>query len=198
VSSNCISDALFDNDAPGPCRPNVDADHFGIILGSPPRVPGGGITGVTPPPTGGADRPGSIPVGGQITPFERDSLSLRSALPVVSPDAAGAVRPRWHSVAGGTAVKGGAGVCDCAGAHGIPPASAANMPPATNKDRMGVPRHDALSIGGTWSRRLLFHPACIASPNCGTWEGRRSPMELLNFANNMVASVLGRDKRQSQ
>jgi hypothetical protein len=63
-----------------------------MMLGSPPGVPGGGITGITPPPVGGAAMPGSIPAGGQITPFERDSASLRLALPVVSP---GATAP-WH------------------------------------------------------------------------------------------------------
>jgi hypothetical protein len=66
--------------------------HFGTMLGSPPGVPGGGITGVMPPPTGGAEMPGSIPAGGQITPFERDNSSLRLALPVVSP-AGGRTKP---------------------------------------------------------------------------------------------------------
>jgi MFS family permease len=47
--------------------------HFGIRPGSPPGVPGGGITGVMPPPTGGTARPGSMPAGGQITRFDRDS-----------------------------------------------------------------------------------------------------------------------------
>jgi hypothetical protein len=59
--------------------------YFGIRPGSPPGVPGGGITGVMPPPNGGTVRPGSMPAGGQITPFDRDSCSLRLALPVVSP-----------------------------------------------------------------------------------------------------------------
>jgi hypothetical protein len=112
----------------------VGADHFGMMLGSPPGVPGGGITGVTPPPTGGADMPGSIPAGGQITPFERDSWSLKLGLPVVSPGVAGAMTPRWHSAAGGMGIKGRAGVCDCAEAHEIPPDKA--MPAARNKDRM--------------------------------------------------------------
>jgi hypothetical protein len=47
--------------------------HLGIMVGSPPGVPGGGITGVRPPPTGGAAMPGSTPAGGQIMPFERAS-----------------------------------------------------------------------------------------------------------------------------
>jgi hypothetical protein len=48
-------------------------------------VPGGGMTGVTPPPTGDTEMPGSMPPGGQITPLERDNSSLKLALPVVSP-----------------------------------------------------------------------------------------------------------------
>jgi hypothetical protein len=71
--------------------------YFGITLGSPPGVPGGGTTGITPPPTAGAEMPGSTPAGGQITPFERDSWSLRLALPVVSPGADKAAAPLWQS-----------------------------------------------------------------------------------------------------
>jgi hypothetical protein len=56
----------------------------------------GGITGVMPPPTGGTARPGSIPAGGQITPFDRDSRSLRFALPVVSPGAGGGKPRGWR------------------------------------------------------------------------------------------------------
>jgi hypothetical protein len=39
------------------------------------------MTGVTPPPTGGTEMPGSMPAGGQITPLERDNSSLKLALP---------------------------------------------------------------------------------------------------------------------
>jgi hypothetical protein len=38
--------------------------YLGTIDGSPPGVPGGGITGVLPPLTGGAAIPGSTPAGG--------------------------------------------------------------------------------------------------------------------------------------
>jgi len=58
--------------------------HFGWILGSPPGVPGGGITGVLPPPLGGTEMPGSTPAGGQITPLDWESWSLNVRLPVVS------------------------------------------------------------------------------------------------------------------
>jgi hypothetical protein len=63
----------------------LQARYFGTSPGSPPGVPGGGMTGVTPPPTGGTEMPGSMPAGGQITPLERDNSSLKLALPVVSP-----------------------------------------------------------------------------------------------------------------
>jgi cytochrome c1 len=74
--------ALHEREADQPAAPT---HYFGTMNGSPPGVPGGGITGVTPPPTGGAAMPGSTPAGGQMMPFDCDSRSLRVALPVVSP-----------------------------------------------------------------------------------------------------------------
>jgi hypothetical protein len=59
---------------------------FGTTFGSPPGVPGGGMTGVRPPPTGGTEMPGSTPAGGHITPFDSESCSLKLRLPVVSGD----------------------------------------------------------------------------------------------------------------
>jgi hypothetical protein len=47
--------------------------YLGTIDGSPPGVPGGGMTGVLPPPTGGAAIPGSTPAGGQMMPFDCES-----------------------------------------------------------------------------------------------------------------------------
>src|SRR5712691_2474579 len=57
--------------------------HFGRMLGSPPGLPGGGITGMRPPSGVGALMSGSTPGGGQMTPSERASCSLND-LPVVS------------------------------------------------------------------------------------------------------------------
>src|SRR5262249_14139885 len=54
------------------------------MFGSPPGVPGGGITGVLPPPVGGTEMPGSMPAGGQITPLDWESCSPNGRLPVVS------------------------------------------------------------------------------------------------------------------
>ena len=69
------------------------APHFGWRFGSPPGVPGGGITGVRPPPTGGTAIPGSTPAGGHITPLDSESCSLSGRFPVVSFER-GATLPR--------------------------------------------------------------------------------------------------------
>jgi hypothetical protein len=54
--------------------PGADAaaalSHFGTVFGSPPGVPGGGMTGIAPPSRGGAAIFGSTPEGGQMTPFD--------------------------------------------------------------------------------------------------------------------------------
>ena len=49
--------------------------YFGRIIGSPPGLPGGGITGILPVSGVGARISGSIPVGGQSTPSDLASLS---------------------------------------------------------------------------------------------------------------------------
>jgi len=50
--------------------------YFGRIVGSPPGLPGGGMTGILPVSGVGARISGSIPVGGQSTPSDLASLSL--------------------------------------------------------------------------------------------------------------------------
>src|SRR5262245_31060137 len=51
--------------------------YFGWTDWSPPGLPGGGITGMGPPGGVGCLISGSTCSGGQITPPERASLSLR-------------------------------------------------------------------------------------------------------------------------
>lgn len=83
--------------------------HFGTMEGSPPGVPGGGITGVSPSPLGGTEMPGSTSAGGQIMPLERDNSSLRFALPVVSPGL-GTTKPpvlAWQPKLGVDEIAGG-------------------------------------------------------------------------------------------
>jgi hypothetical protein len=53
--------------------------YFGRTEGSPPGLPGGGITGVLPPSGVGARISGSTPAGGHSTPSERASLSPRGS-----------------------------------------------------------------------------------------------------------------------
>ena len=80
---------------PGPSRRRPTARcgtvrYFGRIVGSPPGLPGGGITGVLPVFGAGACISGSTPGGGQSTPSERANLSLSSSArcPVVVPSVA--------------------------------------------------------------------------------------------------------------
>src|SRR3954471_5274691 len=49
--------------------------YFGRIVGSPPGLPGGGITGVLPVSGAGACISGSTPGGGHNTPSDLASLS---------------------------------------------------------------------------------------------------------------------------
>src|SRR5580704_8537760 len=123
------------------------------MLGSPHGVPGGGITGVRPPPTGGTEIPGSTPAGGQITPLDCESWSLKGRLPVVSFER-GAPLP----------ISGGHSFCfdgedggavserlDCACANGIENSMAAPRAAATNEFAMLMsPLADKLSF--TWLR----------------------------------------------
>jgi hypothetical protein len=68
--------------------------YFGRIVGSPPGLPGGGITGILPPSGVGARISGSTPEGGHNTPSDLASLSPSGSLdwPVVVPP--GAIVPR--------------------------------------------------------------------------------------------------------
>ena len=62
--------------------------YFGLTEGSPPGLPGGGMTGVLPPVSGaGACISGSTPEGGQSTPSDLASLSPSGSRdwPVVVP-----------------------------------------------------------------------------------------------------------------
>jgi len=71
-----------------------------------------------PPPIGGAVMPGSTPAGGQITPFDCESLSL-NALPVVSFER-GVLLSGGHVFSAGGWMGDGAapGRSDCARAAG--------------------------------------------------------------------------------
>src|SRR5947209_6509854 len=105
------------------------------MVGSPPGLPGGGITGVLPVSGVGARISGSTPAGGHNTPLDLASLSPSGspACPVVEPS--GATLPR-----GGTGFVGaqsvercGAGGAVCAnGVVGVGGACALAMPGTTS------------------------------------------------------------------
>src|SRR5213078_3515778 len=69
------------------CQLSAFAVYFGRIDGSPPGLPGGGITGVLPASGVGARISGSMPAGGHSTPSDRASLSPSGSrlCPVVCP-----------------------------------------------------------------------------------------------------------------
>jgi hypothetical protein len=106
----------FLKSAPPPTCGTGTAQPFGWMLGSPPGVPGGGITGVLPPPIGGTEMPGSMPAGGQITPLDWESCSLNGRLPVVSfEEGALLPTPGGHALAFGNGERvGGAPGRSCA------------------------------------------------------------------------------------
>jgi hypothetical protein len=72
----------------------TECSYFGRTLGSPPGLPGGGITGMLPPSGVGARISGSTPAGGHSTPSDLASLSPSGSAdrPVVEPS--GAIVPR--------------------------------------------------------------------------------------------------------
>jgi hypothetical protein len=90
--------------------------YFGRIEGSPPGLPGGGMTGVLPTSGVGARIAGSTPAGGHSTPSDRASLSPSGSArwPVVAP--CGAIVPCGvDSVGAQLLARAGAGAAVCAG-----------------------------------------------------------------------------------
>jgi len=87
----------------------ANSGYFGRSLGSPPGLPGGGITGVLPASGVGARISGSTPAGGHNTPPDLASLSPSgsAALPVVEPS--GATLPRGGTGRIGSQLLAGAG-----------------------------------------------------------------------------------------
>ena len=68
-------------------RQAAGSSHFGRIDGSPPGLPGGGMTCIAPPWGVGTRISGSMPGGGHSTPSDFASLSLNGSVdwPVVLP-----------------------------------------------------------------------------------------------------------------
>jgi hypothetical protein len=117
--------------------------YFGRTVGSPPGLPGGGITGVLPVSGVGARISGSTPDGGQITPSDLASLSPSGSpeRPTVEPSGVaappvvllGAIGAQFAERAGA-----GGAVCCCAGVAGSGGFCALAMPQDITK------AHDAI------------------------------------------------------
>jgi hypothetical protein len=97
----------------------VLSGYFGRTLGSPPGLPGGGITGVLPLSGVGAWISGSTPVGGHNTPSDFASLSPSgsAACPMVEPF--GAMVPRGGTGCVGEQLLAGAGAVWAGGVAGV-------------------------------------------------------------------------------
>src|SRR3954463_5855514 len=93
----------------------ANRDYFGRTEGSPPGLPGGGITGVLPVSGVGARIAGSTPAGGHSTPSDRASLSPSGSArcPGVAP--CGATLPCGVASVGAQLAGRGAGGAVCAG-----------------------------------------------------------------------------------
>ena len=89
--------------------------YLGTTLGSPPGVPGGGITGILRPVAGGVViKAGSTPAGGQTTPLDSASCSLKGRLPLVSFGGSGELVTSGGQLFGPGVESSGGIVCGCA------------------------------------------------------------------------------------
>ena len=111
-----------------------DPCYFGRILGSPPGLPGGGMTGVLPLSGVGARISGSMPDGGHSTPSDLLSLSPSGSPARPTVDPSGAVLPRGAAGAQLVECSGAGGAVFCCGVTGVGGACANVTPdPASMK-----------------------------------------------------------------
>src|SRR5258706_16484181 len=89
--------------------------YFGRRLGSPPGLPGGGITGVLPVSGVGARISGSTPEGGHSTPSDFASLSPSGSARRPGVEPSGATVPRRGTGRIGAQSLAGVGRGVCAG-----------------------------------------------------------------------------------
>lgn len=111
----------------GLASPGHDGDwgygtgYFGLTVGSPPGLPGGGMTGILPSVLGaGACISGSTPAGGQSTPSDFANLSPSGSrdCPVVVPSGAVARFGRSCGAQSAAACCGDGGAVACGGVAG--------------------------------------------------------------------------------
>src|SRR5271156_4932613 len=101
----------------GSRNPVTHTPYFGRRFGSPPGLPGGGITGVLPVSGVGARISGSTPEGGHNTPLDFASLSPSGSplWPVVVPSGATVPRGGTGRIGMQSPERRGAGGAVCAG-----------------------------------------------------------------------------------
>ena len=164
-------------------RPNMSPakrlrPHFGWRFGSPPGVPGGGITGVRPPPTGGTAIPGSTPAGGHITPLDSESCSLSGRFSVVSLERGATLpRPGEQFRFDGDDEGGGSERFDCACAVVVASSAAAARATAMVELRIGNLRGVFVCKVNVRRRRSFRRepgPPCACSRHM-RFKGRRGP-----------------------
>jgi hypothetical protein len=133
--------------------------YFGRTVGSPPGLPGGGMTGMAPFVLGaGACISGSTPEGGQSTPSDFANLSPSGSRdwPVVVPSA-----ERFGRSCGVQLVAccGDGGAVACGGVAGAGGACAIALPEAAIR-RLARMMFDVVRMGG----KRAGQPACSAPP----------------------------------
>src|SRR5689334_22526642 len=143
--------------------------HFGRTLGSPPGLPGGGITGVLPASGAGARMAGSTSEGGHSTPSDSASLSPSDSLerPTVRPSGVVCdfVAPqRAEGWSGGGAVLSG-GVAAVGGACAMATPGAMINSRAANKDGLHRIRQERRSRAIVPAQDA-FVPDHCARPAC--------------------------------
>ena len=132
--------------------------YFGRMDGSPPGLPGGGITGVLPTSGVGARISGSIPAGGHNTPSDLASLSLSGSArrPVVAPS--GATVPCCGAACVGAQLvaRGAGGGAVCAGGVAGDGGACASAAPVVAISAHGIRSESLIRIRGNGPRSRMF------------------------------------------
>ncbi len=155
--------------------------HFGRIVGSPPGLPGGGITGVLPVLGVGNRMAGSTPVGGHSTPSDFASLSASGSLCLSAGFPNGAMSPLEVDWVGAQLVGPGAGaaVADEGGAVAV---CAAAMPDAVSSNHKRGKRECFILMQGNYQAKGMFPPKRSAFKVCGSGSVKNAPWAALAVA----------------
>ena len=117
---------------------SLNQGYFGRRLGSPPGLPGGGITGILPVSGVAARISGSTPAGGHNTPSDLASLSPSGSArcPVVEPSGATVPRGGTGCIGAQSLARTGAGGAVWAG--GVAGMGGACVMPPENQVQVGL------------------------------------------------------------